>query len=66
MKKKVIFRVLGIGIFHMVLYLYIVPFLIYPKFGHNGYIFAVVVAVTISIAVVGTIFISKNKGDKNV
>ena len=62
MKKKVILRVIGIGIFHMVLYLYIVPFVIYPKFGKNGFEFAVAVAIIISIAVLGTIFFErKNK-----
>ncbi len=59
MGKKVIFRFLGIGIFHMILYLYIVPFVIYPKFGRNGFKFAVVVAIIVSIAVLGTIFIGK-------
>jgi hypothetical protein len=59
MNKKVIFRVIGIGILHAVLYLYIVPFVIYPKFGHNGFIFVVVVAVIISIAVLGTILLEK-------
>ena len=56
MKKKVILRIIGIGIFHMILYLYIVPFVIYPKFGQNGFKFAVVVAIIVSIAVLGTIF----------
>ena len=64
MKKKTIFRIAGIGLFHMVLYLYIVPFVIYPKFGRNGYKFAVAVAVIISIAVLGTIFIEKGKKEK--
>ena len=58
-EKKVILRVIGIGILHAVLYLYIVPFVIYPKFGHNGFIFVVVVAVIISIAVLGTILLEK-------
>lgn len=65
MKTKMLSRVIGIGIFHAVLYMYIVPFLIYPKFGHNGFIFAVVVAIIISIAILGTIFLSNYKGDKN-
>ncbi|MBC2705538.1 hypothetical protein [Desulfobacula sp.] len=62
MKKKIILRIIGIGIFHMVLYLYIVPFVIYPKFGKNGFEFTIAVAVIISIAVLGTIFFErKNK-----
>jgi len=59
MKKRLILRIVGIGIFHMVLYLYIVPFVIYPKFGDNGFKFAVAVAVIVSIAVLGTIFFGK-------
>jgi len=62
MKKKLILRVIGIGIFHAVLYLYIVPFVIYPKFGNNGFKFTIVVAIIISIAVLGTILLeTKNK-----
>lgn len=65
MKKKTIVRIIGIGLFHAVLYLYIVPFVIYPKFGDKGYKFAVAVAVIISIAILGTIFIEREKkGDK--
>jgi len=59
MKKSVILRILGIGMFHAVLYLYVVPFMIYPKFGNNGIRFAVVVAIIVSIAVLGTILIEK-------
>ncbi|MBC8440129.1 MAG: hypothetical protein H8D87_10625 [Deltaproteobacteria bacterium] len=62
MKNKLILRVIGIGMFHAVLYLYIVPFVIYPKFGNNGFKFTIVVAIIISIAVLGTIFLeTKNK-----
>jgi len=66
MKKKIIWRFIGIGIFHAVLYLYIVPFVIYPRFGENGFKFAIAVAIIISIAVLGTILLDKKiKGDKN-
>ena len=62
MKKKIQVRFIGIGIFHMILYLYIVPFVIYPKFGKAGLEFAIAVAIIISIAVLGTIFLEhKNK-----
>lgn len=65
MKKKLIVRILGIGIFHAFLYLYLVPFVIYPKFGNNGFQFTIIVAIIISIAIFGTMFISKqNRGDK--
>lgn len=57
---------IGIGCLHAILYLYIVPFIIYPKFGKNGIEFAVAVAIIISIAALGTMFLTKKiKGDKN-
>ena len=59
MKKKVILRIICIGIFHMVLYLYVVPFVIYPRFGKDGFKFTVAVAIIISIAVFGTILLEK-------
>ena len=62
MKNGLIPRVIGIGMFHAVLYLYVVPFVIYPKFGNDGFKFTIVVAIMISIAVLGTIFLErKNK-----
>ncbi|WP_299978082.1 hypothetical protein [Desulfobacula sp.] len=62
MKKKLILRIIGIGVFHIVLYLYVVPFVIYPKFGKNGFEFTIAVAIIISIAVLGTILLErKNK-----
>ena len=65
MKKKLIVRILGIGFFQAFLYLYLVPFVIYPKFGNNGFQFTIIVAIIISIAIFGTMFISKqNRGDK--
>ncbi len=64
MKKKMVFRFIGIGLFHTILYLYVVPFIIYPKFGSNGIIFAVVVAVIVSIVILGTMFFERKiKGD---
>ena len=59
MKKKVILRIIGVGFFHMVLYLYVVPFVIYPKFGKIGFEFTIAVAIIISIAVLGTILLEK-------
>ncbi len=64
-KKKIIMRILGIGAFHAFLYLYLVPFVIYPKFGNHGFQFTIIIAIIISIAIFGTMFISKqNRGDK--
>ena len=61
MKKKLIVRVLGIGALHAFLYLYLVPFVIYPKFGNNGFQFTIIIAIIISVAIFGTMFISKKK-----
>ncbi len=59
MNRKITLRLIGIGIFHTVLYLYIVPFVIYPKFGNDGLIFVVITAVIISITIIGTLFLEK-------
>jgi len=51
----------------MVLYGYLVPFVIYPRFGNNGLRFALVVAVMVSVTVLGTLWMGKtrknNKGE---
>ncbi len=65
MNRKITLRLIGIGVFHTILYLYIVPFVIYPKFGNDGLLFVIITAVLISIAVMGTLFLEKKiKGDK--
>ncbi len=63
--KKVGLRIVGIGIFHMILYGYLVPFVIYPRFGSNGLTFALIVALLVSIAVLGTLWLGKSnkRGD---
>lgn len=61
MKKQAIFRVIGIGAFHMVLYLYVVPFIIYPRFGSNGLVFSIIIAIIISIITFGTMFVKNDK-----
>ncbi|MFA5902563.1 MAG: hypothetical protein WC836_01415 [Desulfobacula sp.] len=66
MKKRVGLRIIFIGSLHMLLYLYIVPFIIYPKFGKNGITFTVALAILVSVVVLGTIFYERNnKGDGN-
>lgn len=69
MKGKNIRRLAGIGVFHAVLYLYVVPFVLYPRFGEKGTLFAVLVALIVSFAVLGTIFLEKffkkEIGDRN-
>ncbi len=66
MKKKIRLRIFLIGSLHMVLYLYIVPFMVYPKFGKNGITVVMVLAILISAIVLGTLsFERKNKGEGN-
>ncbi len=60
-KKEVVIRFVIIGMLHAFLYLWLVPFVVYPKFGHNGFMFIVVVAVLISVATLGTLFIGRKK-----
>jgi len=64
MKRTILLRIIGIGVFHAVLYLYVVPFVIYPKFGNNGFKLTIAVAVIISIAFLGTMFFSNGKNKR--
>ena len=59
--KKIAIRVIGIGLMHSFLYGYLVPFIIYPRFGQHGITFAVIVAVLISIGILATLRLGKNK-----
>jgi len=59
--RKVWLRLIGIGVFHMFLYMYLVPFVIYPRYGSNGLRFTIITAVVISIAVLGTLWVGKKK-----
>ena len=61
MKKQILIRFLMIGMLHTFLYLWLVPFVIYPKFGHDGFVFTVIVAVLISVSILGTLFLRKKK-----
>ncbi|WP_027362329.1 hypothetical protein [Desulfospira joergensenii] len=57
-------RIIGIGLFHCFLYMYLVPRVIYPRFGENGFIFAAITALVVSVAVLGTLWLNK-KTQKN-
>ncbi|MEA1967854.1 MAG: hypothetical protein U9N77_06510 [Thermodesulfobacteriota bacterium] len=61
MKKGALIRIVLIGALHSFLYLWLVPFVVYPKFGDSGFHMVVAIAVLISVAVIGTLFISKKK-----
>lgn len=59
--KKIAIRIVGIGLLHSFLYGYLVPFVIYPRFGQHGITFAVMVAILISIGIMATLWLGKNK-----
>ena len=58
---RVVVRIVGIGLLHSFLYGYLVPFVIYPRFGQHGITFAVMIAVLISIGIMATLWLGKNK-----
>lgn len=58
---KIAIRIVGIGLLHSFLYGYLVPFVIYPRFGQHGIIFAVILAILISIGIMATLWMGKNK-----
>lgn len=59
MKKEVVLKIVLIGILHSFLYLWLIPFIIFPRFGQNGFLMAVMIAVLISVGVLGSIFVGK-------
>lgn len=58
---KIAIRIVGIGLLHSFLYGYLVPFVIYPRFGQHGITFAVILAILISIGIMATLWLEKNK-----
>lgn len=60
MKKQIVLRLALIGALHAFLYLWFIPFVVYPRFGDNGFKMAVAVALIISFAALGTL-LTKNK-----
>lgn len=61
---KVVIRIVCIGLLHSFLYGYLVPFVIYPRFGQHGITFAVIFAILISIGILGTLWLGKGKNRK--
>ena len=61
---KIAIRIVGIGLLHSFLYGYLVPFVIYPRFGQHGIAFAVIFAILISIGIIGTLWLGKGKNRK--
>ncbi|MBF0211307.1 MAG: hypothetical protein HQK68_10525 [Desulfamplus sp.] len=62
-KKEIFIRALIIGAMHSVLYLWLVPFVIYPKFGKSGFLSVLAVAILISVLIIGTLLFNKRKRD---
>ena len=63
MKKKTIYKIVSIGCLHTFLYLYLIPFVIFPAFGKNGLKLIVAIAIAVSIIILTTIF--KEKSDRS-
>ena len=61
MKKKLLIRFAMIGALHSFLYLWLVPFIIYPRFGHDGFMLTVAIAVVISVSLLGMLFLGKKR-----
>lgn len=62
-ERRVLPRVIGIGLFHAFLYLWFVPFVIYPRYGDSGFTMVVIVAVLVSVGVIGTLFLGRRSGN---
>jgi hypothetical protein len=54
-------RLVCIGICHIVLYMYLVPMVIYPRFGKQGTWIATIFIVVLSIAIFGNVWFGKKK-----
>ena len=54
-------RIVGIGLFHAFLYLYLVPRVIFPRFGEEGLAFAAAMALVVSAGVLGILWLGKSK-----
>ena len=59
--RKAGLRIAGIGLFHLMLYGYLVPFVIYPRYGGQGTTLAIVTAVIVSVVLLGTLRTGRNK-----
>jgi hypothetical protein len=59
--KRAWIRIAGIGMFHMVLYMVLVPFVIFPRYGVQGLEVTIVVSVIVSVVVMGSLGVRKKK-----
>lgn len=56
-------RGIVIGLIHSILYLWLVPFVILPLFGLNGWRVAIAVSVLVSMAIIGSAFFGGKRKD---
>lgn len=59
------FRILGIGGTHLILYGYLIPFVVYPRFGETGFFAVTVIALTVSAVMLAGIFWGRKPKEKN-
>ena len=66
--KRAWIRIAGIGIFHTMLYMVLVPIVIYPRFGARGLEVTIVASIIVSVVVMGSLGVKRKKnsvkGDK--
>ena len=53
--KRAWIRIVGIGIFHSVLYMVMVPTVIFPRFGVQGLELTIFVSIIVSVVVMGSL-----------
>lgn len=58
---KKILRIVFIGALHMTVYLWLLPFVILPKFGNLGAKITVTILILISVIVLSSLIIKKRK-----
>ncbi len=58
-KKPLFLRIAAIGCLHTFVYLYLIPFVVLPRFGRNGLLCATICAVIISITIMGSMWTGK-------
>lgn len=60
-RKKILIRFLLIGALHSTVYLYLIPFIVFPLFGKNVVTFVIIITVLLSLLILATYFINKKK-----
>ncbi len=58
-KRPFWLRIAAIGCLHTFVYLYLIPFVVFPQFGRNGLLCVTICAVIISITIMGSMWTGK-------